>query len=90
MGGNTVSVRVRYLSAVRERAGTRQDEVGLPAGSTLADVASWIGTNRSIAVPAPTLMATMNGRGWTQLPAGMATEMHDGDEVALFPLLSGG
>jgi len=32
----------------------------------------------------------LNGYGWNQVPQGLATEMHDGDEIALFPLLSGG
>jgi molybdopterin converting factor small subunit len=35
-------------------------------------------------------MSTLNGRGWAQLPEGMATALAEGDEIALFPLLSGG
>jgi molybdopterin converting factor small subunit len=85
-----VTVRVRYLSAVRERTGTRADDLHLPAGSTLGAVAEWLKLTYGIAVPDSSLMSTLNGYGWNQVPQGLATEMHDGDEVALFPLLSGG
>ena len=89
-GAVEITVRVRYLSAVRERTGTRVDELHLPAGSTLAAVADWLKLTYGIAVPDPSLMSTLNGYGWTQVPRGLAAELHDGDEVALFPLLSGG
>jgi len=46
--------------------------------------------NRGIALPTPEVMSTLNGHGLGQLPAGLATELHEGDEIALFPLLSGG
>ena len=85
-----LTVRVRYLSAVRERTGTRTDDLRLPAGRTLAAVAEWLQLRYGLAVPDPSLMSTLNGYGWNQVPQGMATEMHDGDEIALFPLLSGG
>ncbi len=85
-----VTVRVRYLSAVREKAGTRRDDLALPAGATLADAAAWIRRERGLEVPGPGLMGTLNGHGWTQLPAGTATALNEGDEIALFPLLSGG
>jgi molybdopterin converting factor small subunit len=85
-----VTVHVRYLSALREQAGTRRDDPALPAGSTLAAAADWIRTNRGIEVPGPALMSTLNGHGWAQLPEGMATALREGDEIALFPLLSGG
>lgn len=85
-----IAVRVRYLSAVRDQAGARSDEVSLPGDSTLADLSAWISTHRRIRVPAPSVMSTLNGHGWSQLPAGLQTVLRDGDEVALFPLLSGG
>jgi molybdopterin converting factor small subunit len=88
--GASLSVSVRYLSAVREQAGKRRDEVRLPSGSTLAAAADWVRTHRGIKVPGPAIMSTLNGHGWTQLPEGMATALHEGDEIALFPLISGG
>jgi molybdopterin converting factor small subunit len=85
-----LTVSVRYLSAVREQAGTRRDELHLPPGSTLAAAAEWIRGTRGITVPGPALMSTLNGHGWPQLPDGMATVLREGDEIALFPLISGG
>jgi len=85
-----MNVSVRYLSAVREQAGTRRDEMRLPPGSTLAAAADWVRAHRGIEVPGPALMSTLNGHGWAQLPDGMATSLREGDEIALFPLLSGG
>ena len=89
-GGAGLTVGIRYLSAVREQAGRRRDEVRLPPGSTLSAAAGWIRSNRGIEVPGPALMSTLNGHGWAQLPEGMATALAEGDEIALFPLLSGG
>jgi molybdopterin converting factor small subunit len=85
-----VTVRVRYLSAIREQAGARSDDAALPAGSTLADAAGWIRAARGVEVPGTRLMCTLNGHGWNQLPEGMSTVLREGDEIALFPLLSGG
>ncbi len=86
-----VTVRIRYLSAIREKTGgRRQDEVSLPRGSTLVAVAGWLQESYGIVVPSPTLMSTINGYGWSQVPGGMAMELHEADEIALFPLLSGG
>lgn len=89
--GHTVTVHVRYLSAVREKTGgRREDELSLPAGSTLTTVADWLQKSYGMAVPGPSLMSTINGYGWNQVPGGLATELRQGDEIALFPLLSGG
>jgi molybdopterin converting factor small subunit len=85
-----VTVHVRYLSALREKAGTRRDDLELPAGGTLQAAADWVRRNRGIEVPGPALMSTLNGHGWPQLPEGMATVLREGDEIALFPLISGG
>ena len=85
-----VTVHLRYLSAVRDRTGRRADELSLPAGSTLGAVASWLAATYALEVPGPSLMATLNGRGWTQVPQGLGAELHGGDEIALFPMLSGG
>ncbi len=87
-----VEVQVRYLSVARDRAGGRREEtVTLPAGSRLADLARWLEAERGLAPGTERgLMATLNGRGWGQLPAGAQTPLADGDRVALFPLVSGG
>jgi molybdopterin converting factor small subunit len=85
-----LTIRIKYLSAVRDKTGKRADEVTLPAGSRLNDVADWLKGAYGIEVPGPSLLSTLNGRGWAQLPDSLATELHAGDEVALFPLVSGG
>jgi len=85
-----VKVRIKYLSALRDTTHRRLDELELPAGSSLQDVAGWLATSYGLTVPGPALISTLNGRGWTQLPESLATEIHDGDEVAIFPLVSGG
>ena len=85
-----ITVHLRYLSAVREKTGRRADELALPAASTLAAVAAWLAATYALEVPGPSLMATLNGRGWSQYAQGLGVELHDGDEIALFPMLSGG
>ncbi len=85
-----MKVRIKYLSALRDQTHRRLDELELPAGSRLQDLAGWLAKSYGLAVPGSTLLGTLNGRGWTQLPDSLATELHDGDEVALFPLVSGG
>jgi molybdopterin synthase sulfur carrier subunit len=81
---------VRYLSALRDRTGLREEAVELPAGGRLAELASWLGEKRGLALPDPLVMATLNGRGWGQQQQGMNTPLADGDEVALFPVVGGG
>ena len=88
--GSTVRVTIRYLSAVREKTSRRQDVLDLPSGSRLSTVAEWLKASYGLTVPGPSLMSTINGYGWNQVPQGLATELHGGDEIALFPLLSGG
>jgi len=85
-----IKVRIRYLSAVREKTEKRQDELELPAGTTLSWVAGWLREKYGLDVPGPALMSTINGYGWNQVPSGLSAELHEGDEIALFPLLSGG
>ncbi len=88
--GEDFSVRIKYLSALRDRTGKRADDITLPAGSKLEAVAQWLKRTYGLEVPGPTLLSTLNGRGWTQLPEKLATQLAAGDEVALFPLVSGG
>jgi MoaD family protein len=85
-----LKIRIKYLSALRDKTRKRLDELELPAGSRLSDLAGWLARTYGLAVPGPQLLSTLNGRGWMQLSDGLATELADGDEVALFPLVSGG
>ncbi len=81
---------MRYLSAVRDQAGRREEAVELPAGSRLRELASWLGEKRGLKLPDPLVMATLNGRGWGQQKQGMDTPLAEGDEMALFPVVGGG
>ena len=85
-----LTVRVKYLSAIRDTTRKRLDEIPLPEGSTLAAVAEWLARTYGMTVPGPKLLATLNGRGWQQLAGGLATALSPGDEIAIFPLVSGG
>jgi molybdopterin converting factor small subunit len=89
-GPAAIVVRVRYLSALRDRAGLRGEEVALPAGSRLRELAGWLEKERALKLPDPRIMATLNGRGWSQHPEALATPLADGDQVALFPVVGGG
>ncbi len=83
-------MQVRYLSALRDRAGLREEPVELPAGSRLRDLADWLARRRGLSLPDPRIMAILNGRGWTQYPEGLETPLGEGDQVALFPVVGGG
>jgi molybdopterin converting factor small subunit len=90
MSEGTVKVRVRYLSGLRDAVGLRMEEMCFPAGSCLRDVSKWLADKYKLTVPGPGVMSTLNGRGWNQVPQALETRLNDGDEIALFPLLSGG
>jgi molybdopterin converting factor small subunit len=81
---------VRYLSALRDRAGRREEQLELPEGSRLLELAGWLERCRGLKLPDPLVMATLNGRGWGQQERGMDTPLAGGDEVALFPVVGGG
>ena len=83
-------MRVRYLSALRDRAGLREEPVELAAGSRLRELADWLALTRALKLPDPLVMATLNGRGWGQYTEGMDKPLADGDEIALFPVVGGG
>ena len=85
-----VTVRIRYLSALRDTTHIRMEEVRFPASTRLRDISGWLERKYSITAPGPAVMGTLNGRGWTQIPQSLETELQNGDEIALFPLLSGG
>ncbi|MGD2143361.1 MAG: MoaD/ThiS family protein [Anaerolineae bacterium] len=86
----SVRVKIRYLATLRDGMGRGGEEVEFPAGSTLQDLADWISGKYDLSLPAPRVMATLNGRGWNQLPLGMNTRIGEGDVIALFPPIAGG
>ena len=85
-----MTVRIRYLSALRDTTRMRMEDAVFADGATLKEVSAFLAEKYGIHVPGPSVMGTVNGRGWSQTSQGAATELHQGDEIALFPLLSGG
>jgi molybdopterin synthase catalytic subunit len=74
-------VSVRLFAGLRERAGARARDVELPAGAAVQDVWPLL----DLGEEPPGLLFAVN-RGY----AGRDRELHDGDEVALIPPVSGG
>ena len=90
MAKDSVKVKIKYLAALRDRVGVKQEEIELSQGATLRDVAVWLKERYDLSPPSPQLMATLNGRGWEQFPQKMATEVKAGDIICLFPPIAGG
>ncbi len=85
-----VRVQIKYLASVKERTGRRLEEARFAGGSALIDVAAWLAGRYGLRLPDPSLMATLNGRGWNQLPEKLARRIRNGDVICLFPVVSGG
>lgn len=85
-----LTVQVKYLAALRDRMGRRREELSFPPGATLHDVAEWLEQRYALSLPNPQVIATLNGRGWGQLPQGLSTPLADGDTICLFPPIAGG
>ena len=83
-------VQVKYLRALRDTTGQRMEDMTLSAGATLREAALWLKERHDLTVPSPRVIAVLNGTGWEQLPQGLATELHDGDAIALVPPIAGG
>ena len=83
-------VQIRYLAALRDRTGCRQEEVSFPPGSTLQDVQGWLNERYDLSLPDPQVMATLNGNGWNQFPLKLSTNIDEGDIICLFPRIAGG
>jgi MoaD family protein len=86
----SVKVQIKYLAALRDRTGRRQEEVSFPPGVTLQDVAEWLNGHYGLSLPDPQVMATLNGSGWNQSPLKLSTEIKEGDIICLFPPIAGG
>ena len=75
---------------MRNRIGHKKDTASFPKGATLEDLKTWLNTNCSLSLPDPRIIMTLNGRGWSQLPRKLSTELREGDIVCIFPTISGG
>ncbi len=79
-------VTVLYFTTLRDRAGTRQEALDLPDGATVADLrARLAGIHPALAEALPAAVVAVN-REFARPEVGLK----DGDEVAVFPPVSGG
>ena len=81
-----MQVRILYFALLRERAGERQENLTLPRGATVQDLKSHLGKlHPYLAEPLESAIFAVNKQ--YAFPQEMLTE---GDEVAVFPPVSGG
>lgn len=83
-------ITIKYLSALRDRAGLRRESAALPSGSRLKDLAGWLEQRHGFRYEDRKIMFILNGRGWGQYPQGLETPLADGDTVLLSVPVSGG
>ena len=81
-----MQVRVLYFALIRERAGERQQELTLPEGATVADLMAHLSERHpDLAEPLETAVIAVNKQfAFPQEP------LKEGDEIAIFPPVSGG
>jgi len=77
-----MSVTVKYFAVLRELSGKAEQQVIFAQGMTAMDV--WILTMNGKAMPENVKVAV------NMEYSKIGTELHDGDEVAFFPAVTGG
>ena len=81
-----MEVRVLYFAMLRERAGTREEQVSLPEGATVGDLKRALAERHVSLSPAlPTVLVSIN-REYAPLDQ----PIRNGDEIGVFPPVSGG
>ena len=90
MAGKRITVQVKYLVSLADKTGKRAEDVALEEDSTLEDFAGWLRREREIALPDPSILTVLNGKGWNQYPDKLHTRLNPGDTILLFPPISGG
>jgi molybdopterin converting factor subunit 1 len=77
-------VRVRLFASYREAAGTRELETPLPTGARVRDLVELLSTRLPSLKTAPGMVAV------NHTYVGPDFQLHDGDEAAFIPPVSGG
>ena len=85
-----IDIRIKYLSAVRDKVGHREEHASFPENSSLKEVRNWLNKRYSLSLPDAAVMSTLNGIGWDQLPQKLSTKIKHGDIICIFPVISGG
>lgn len=84
--GDAVHVRVRFFASLRQAAGVAEVDRQLPAGSTVASLLAGLSASYpGLPTASGAIYAAVN-----RAYAGADMVLADGDEVALFPPVSGG
>jgi molybdopterin converting factor subunit 1 len=81
-----VQIRVKLFAMLRERAGLPEVELELPAGATVADAVLMLRER----IPAIREQSGSVAYAVNRSYAKAGTALHDGDELALIPPVSGG
>lgn len=81
-----IQIRVLYFASLRDRAGVKQETLSIPAGSSVADLKQALGQQHDRLAPALESALVSINREYA-LPA---EKLSEGDEVAVFPPVSGG
>ena len=81
-----MKLNVRFFALYRERAGTAEEDLDLPQGSTVSHLIQEVRSRHpSLAPPEVDIVVAVNAEY-----AGGDTLLSEGDEVALIPPVSGG
>jgi len=79
-----ICVRVRLFASYREAAGTRELETPLPVGARVSDLVDLLAARVPSLRTAPGMIAV------NHTYVGPDFQLHDGDEAAFIPPVSGG
>jgi molybdopterin converting factor subunit 1 len=79
-------IHVKLFAILRDRADAAEAEIELPAGSAVCDAVGLVAERYPATADLLTRIAFAVNREY--VPA--STELHDGDELALIPPVSGG
>ncbi|MFZ2488916.1 MAG: molybdenum cofactor biosynthesis protein MoaE [Anaerolineae bacterium] len=81
-----ITIRIRLFASLRQTVGQSELTRTLPDAATVADLMQQLGAEfPQLPVAAGAIFAAVN-----RVYAGPTTRLHDGDEVGLFPPVSGG
>ncbi len=81
-----MQITIRFFAILRERAGVSEMTLDVPSGSTVAGASTRLGQQ----FPQVSSMLGRVAYAVNQSYVPIETELHEGDELALIPPVSGG